>query len=186
MAPTTATLVLAGEGGSLSFRDGTGAKRRVLPGIPFEVDAATAAILLADPNVRAAGAGDVPRATSTPVTGPITLEDLAGHGGVRGEAPTGLDHHRALKARAKELGLPATGSAAVLEAAIAAEEKRLADEAAAADAAAAAASSSGERTEGEQKPGDDPGAVAPGEPGTPPDGDQGTGGAIVLGQAPQA
>jgi hypothetical protein len=183
MAPTTtATLVLLGEGGSLSFRDGTGAKRRVLPGIPFEVDAATAGILLDDPHVRRASAADVPRGTSEPPTGPIKLEDLAGHGGVRGQAPSGLEHNRALKARAKELGLPATGSNTDLEAAIAVEEERLAEEAA---AAAAQAPSSGEREKGDQEPADDPDASATGEAGTPSPEAPAAGGAIVLGTEPQ-
>lgn len=64
---------------------------------------------------------------------------LAGDG-----AGSGLERHRALKARAKELGLPATGKVAELEAAIAAAETRLAEEAAAAAKAAADASGSGE------------------------------------------
>ena len=185
MAPTTATtLVLLGEGGSLSFRDGTGAKRRVLPGVPFEVDGATAAILLTDPSVRGATSEDVPRGTTAPASGPITLEDLAAHGGVIGQGPGGLDHYRALKARAKELGLPAVGKAAEIEVAVAAEEQRLAEEAAAAAQAAAEASSSGARKEGDEEPADDPDASATGEAGTPPAGDP-VGGAIVLGQTPQ-
>jgi hypothetical protein len=40
--------------------------------------------------------------------------------------PTGLEALNALRTRAKELGLPATGSKAALEAAIDAEEDRLA------------------------------------------------------------
>ena len=47
------TLVLVFRGGAdLSFRDGSGTKRRVLRGVPFIVDAATAELLLAtDPTV---------------------------------------------------------------------------------------------------------------------------------------
>jgi len=50
------TVVLAHHGGAtLSFRDGSGAKRRVLRGAPFTVDAATAELLLAtDPAVHPA------------------------------------------------------------------------------------------------------------------------------------
>lgn len=44
-------------------------------------------------------------------------------------ASAGLDAYRALKARAKEIGLPATGKAEEVEAAIAAEETRLGSEA---------------------------------------------------------
>jgi hypothetical protein len=171
-----ATLVYAG-GATLTFGSGP-ARRTVKAGEPFDVPDDLAAILLRDPHVRVAGDEDVPRGTPERPTGPVTLADLPSGATKGGAAPSGLDHYRALKARAKEIGLPATGSSADLEAAIAAEEKRLADE-------AADASSSGERTEGGQEPGEDPGAVAPGEPGTPPSPDAtGTGGAIVLGDEP--
>jgi hypothetical protein len=80
MAPTT----LRYEGGAdLSFRDGSGAKRRVLRGEVFEVDPATAAILLADPAVKHASSP-----TSVPETAPgepgvIGIADLPS-GGRRG------------------------------------------------------------------------------------------------------
>jgi hypothetical protein len=56
------SLVLVHLGGAtLNFRDGSGAKRRVLRGVPFSVDAATASILLrTDPSVSIAEADDAP------------------------------------------------------------------------------------------------------------------------------
>ena len=60
------TLVLVFRGGAdLSFRDGSGTKRRALRGVPFVVDAATAELLLAtDPTVGLAELG------------PATVEDV--------------------------------------------------------------------------------------------------------------
>ena len=108
MAPT---LVYLG-GASLTFGSGTG-RQIVKRGEPFEVSAELAKILLADPHVTAYAAP-------------------AEHSARNVEAVSPLEQHRALKARAKELGLPATGKVADLTAAIAAEETRLAKEAAAA------------------------------------------------------
>jgi len=48
---TPIRLVLVGGAASLSFRDDTGAKRRVVQGEPFEIDADTATILQRDPYV---------------------------------------------------------------------------------------------------------------------------------------
>lgn len=159
MTEMTTTLVLAGKGGSLSFRDGTGAKRRVLPGVPFTVDADTSAILLTDPHVSVFEASDKGSARNE-APGP--------------DAPTAAD----LRTRAEALGLTvkARDTKAEVAAAIAAEETRLAEE--------AAASSSGEgEQEGGSKPADDPDASSSGEAGTP---SASTGGAIVLGDLPSA
>lgn len=69
--------------------------------------------------------------------------------------------YRDLQARAKELGIPATGNREELGVAIAAEDLRLAEE--------ARASRSGEGTQGgDGSPVDDPAALATGEAGTPP------------------
>ena len=158
MTEMTTTLVLAGKGGSLSFRDGSGAKRRVLPGVPFEVDADTAAILLGDPNVTPFAEPDRGSARNEPAVP---------------DAPTAAD----LRARAVALGLTVNSrdTKADLSEAIAAEETRLADE--------ATASSSGEgNQEGGSQPANDPDAQAPGEAGTPPA--SSTGGVIVLGDIP--
>ncbi len=158
MAPTTTSrLVLVGGAADLSFRDGSGAKRRVLPGVPFEVDADTAAILLGDPNVTAYADPD--------------------EGSARNDGePTAAQ----LRERAAELGLTlrARDTKAEIAAAIAAEETRLAEE--------AAASSSGEGDqEGGSEPADDPDASSSGEAGTPPEPTgSDTGGAIVLGDLP--
>jgi hypothetical protein len=176
------TLVYAG-GATLTFGSGRATRRTVKAGEPFEVDDDLGRILLADPHVRLATADDVPRGTTTVASGPVTVADL-GRAARGSSGPSALERHRALKARAKELGLPAVGKVADLEAAIAAEETRLAEEAA---AAAATASSSGEGgQEGDVTPADDPDASATGEAGTPPA--DAAGGAIVLGtdQAPEA
>jgi hypothetical protein len=156
MATTTDRLVLLG-GADLGFRDGSGAKRRVVRGEEFEVDADTAEILLTDPNVQRAA--DVPRGTTGEAATP--------------SAPTKAE----LRARATELALdvPTRATNAEIAAAIDAEESRLAD--------AAAAASSGERNEGGSgTPASDPGASASGEAGQPPSSD--TGGAITLGDLP--
>jgi hypothetical protein len=158
MAPTTSRLVLLGGAADLSFRDGSGAKRRVLPGVPFEVDADTAAILLGDPHVQPfADPDDVSARNDAPDPPAV---------------PTAAE----LRARAAELGLTvkARDTKDELSTAIAAEEARLADE--------ALASSSGEGDqEGDAQPADDPGADASGEAGAPP---ADTSGAIVLGDIP--
>lgn len=133
------TTTLRYEGGaSLSFRDGSGSKRKVLRGEVFEVDADTAEILLTDPAV--SRADDVPRG-STEAPAPATTTSPA--------APAGPSYAE-LQARGKELGLKVSGvKRADLEAAIAAEEARLAEE-----AAAAQASSSGEGDGSGESPGD--------------------------------
>ena len=168
-----ATLVYAG-GATLTFGSGP-SRRTVKAGDPFWVDEDLARILLADPQVRLASAADVPRGTPERPTGPVSVADMpagATKGGSGSSAA--LARNRELKARAKELGLPAMGKSDDLAAAIAAEETRLAEE--------AAASSSGEGDqEGGSEPADDPDASAAGEAGTPPA--SGTGGAIVLGDA---
>lgn len=178
MAPTSSRLVLTGGAADLSFRDGTGAKRRVLPGQPFDVDEQTASILLADPNV-------VPYVEADRSA---RNDEATASGTVSPEQALGTFTVAKLLELAAELGVEVpkgAKKAELVEAILAAtEEKRLADEAA---AAAAAASSSGERTtEGDVTPGDDPAASGAGEPGTPPampDGSS-TGGAIVLGDLP--
>ena len=67
------TLVLVHHGGAtLNFRDGSGAKRRVLRGVSFVVDAATATLLLAtDAAISVAEADDAPAAIATPVMSPV-------------------------------------------------------------------------------------------------------------------
>jgi hypothetical protein len=159
--------------GTLTFGS-AGERHTVAGGVSFVVDDATAAILLEDPLVIPAAGDVVPRGTHARASGPITTSDLP-----KGASKSGgnLERHRELKARAKELGLAATGKVADLEARITAEEQRLAEEAA---ATAAAASSSGEGNQGGgQTPADDPDASATGEAGTPPA--SGEGGATVLG-----
>jgi len=163
------TLVLVG-GATLTFGSGR-VRRTVRAGEPFEVADDLAAVLLADPNVTLAGAAVRLTVVEQRPTGPVTTADLP-------KRATNLEFHRELKARAKELGLPAKGKVVELAAAIAVEEARLAE-------AAASAPQGGITT-----PADDPGAVAPGEAGTPPEappepplGDMPSG-AITLGDLP--
>lgn len=161
----TTTLRYEGRG-SLSFRDGSNTKRKVVADEFFLVDDETAEILLTDPNVVPF---DLPR--GNPATGEAGTPPAP-------SAPTKAQ----LVARAEELTLelPKRATNAQLTAAIAAEEARLADEAAA--AAAAEASSSGEGDQGgEGTPADDPDATATGEAGTPP---ETVPGAITLGDLP--
>jgi len=75
------TVVLAHHGGAtLSFRDGSGAKRRVLRGVPFVVDSATAEVLLTtDPSISVAEAEDAPVPVTTSVTTPVEpAPDMSG------------------------------------------------------------------------------------------------------------
>ncbi len=89
------TVVLVYRGGAdLSFRDGSGTKRRVLRGVPFEVDGKTAELLLAtDPTVVISTSTSSPApeavpparsrhhraaATRPPTTRPLDVPDEAG------------------------------------------------------------------------------------------------------------
>lgn len=133
MADKTERLVLVG-GVDLGFRDGTGAKRRAVRDEPFEVDAATAAILLTDPNVQRVG--DAPRPTVVPTTPAASTP----------AQPTKAE----LLARATELELevPNRATNAAIAEAIAAEEARREAEAAATAAIAdAATATTGESDE---------------------------------------
>jgi hypothetical protein len=106
-----ATLVYLG-GASLTFGSGSG-RRVVKRGERFEVSAELAKILLADPYVSTpeeVGTTFAPEAVASPVATP--------------HSTSGLDAIKALRARAKELRIPATGKAKQLSAAIAAAEKR--------------------------------------------------------------
>lgn len=115
MAPT---LVYRG-GASLTFGTGTG-RQIVKRGEPFEVSAELARILLADPHVSLADVVDVPRGTLTVVD----AAKPAAPAPTKPHSTSGLDAIKALRARAKELGIPATGKAPALTRAIAAAEKR--------------------------------------------------------------
>ena len=106
-----AKLVYLG-GASLTFGSGTG-RQIVKRGEPFEVSAELAKVLLADPSV----------STAQEVGTMFTAEAVASPEANR-HSTSGLDAIKALRARAKELGIPATGKAAELTAAIAGAEKR--------------------------------------------------------------
>ena len=108
-----ATLVYLG-GASLTFGSGTG-RQIVKRGEPFEVSAELAKILLADPHVSPADAVELTVVGTAKPTAPAPA---------RAHSTSGLDAIKALRARAKELGIPATGTAKQLSAAIAAAEKR--------------------------------------------------------------
>ena len=110
MAPT---LVYLG-GASLTFGSGDG-RRVVKRGEPFEVSAELAKILLADPHVSPADAVELTVVGTAKPTAPAPA---------RAHSTSGLDAIKALRARAKELGIPATGTAKHLSAAIATAEKR--------------------------------------------------------------
>ena len=77
------TLVLVFRGGAdLSFRDGSGTKRRALRGIPFVVDAATAELLLAtDPTVSLADLEPETAEDIVPPPAPAVAEE-APQGGI--------------------------------------------------------------------------------------------------------
>lgn len=94
-------------GGSLTFADATGARRRVLGGQAFEVDNATAALLLQDPGVTK-----------------VELEAQVAVLMVAGPAEPEPMTVKELRARADQLGLTvrARATKAELEAAIMAEE----------------------------------------------------------------
>jgi hypothetical protein len=110
MAPT---LVYLG-GASLTF--GSGAGRQIVKrGEPFEVSAELAKVLLEDPHVTAYAAPPEVSARNVAATDPAPA---------RAHSTSGLDAIKALRDRAKELGIPATGKAPALTAAIAAAEKR--------------------------------------------------------------
>lgn len=96
--------IYEGPGTSLSI-----AGRTLDRGQPMVLESRAADAAEAHPEVRAIGTSDRKAAES-------------------GHAPTGLEHYKALKARAKELGIPATGKAETLAAAITAEESRIAVE----------------------------------------------------------
>jgi hypothetical protein len=108
-----ATLVYLG-GASLTFGSGTG-RQIVKRGEPFEVSAELAKILLADPHVSPADAVEL----TVVGTGKPTASAPA-----RAHSTSGLDAIKALRARAKELGIPATGTVPALTRAIATAEKR--------------------------------------------------------------
>ena len=105
------TLVYLG-GASLTFGSAEG-RRVVKRGEPFEVSAELAKVLLADPYV------STPEEVGTMFTAEAVTSPVA-----RPHSTSGLDAIKALRARAKELGIPATGKAAELTAAITAAEKR--------------------------------------------------------------
>ena len=115
-----AQFVYEGPGHGLSI-----AGRDLTRGIPVSLEGRAAEAASNHPDVRAI---DTPGQKSTTT---------------KKKAPTGLAEFAALRARATDLGIPATGKKADLTKAIAAEEKRLADEAAAAEADAAAGSGDG-------------------------------------------
>jgi len=222
-------------GGSLSFRDGAGARRHVLGGASFLVDAATARILLEDPAVTEGDVDDVPRentalqvprdqgraplAEETPQqidVAKATKPELLAYAKLLGltiATKTTIDKVRAriekelkrrqamtapladptstaantdqpvpfadVKARAIELGLKVVGvNRPAIEAAIAAEDERLAEE-----AAAAQASSSGGSDQGGSTSADDPDAGSSGEADTPPSSNTG---AVTLGDLPES
>jgi hypothetical protein len=178
------------EGGrSLTFRDASGARRTVRHGHHFTVDAATAKILLEDPQVMAADGPTVPRETTPPQVssdGHRPPEVTEGQ-----QIDVAKANKKALLEYAGLLGLTIATSTKVgdVRASIEAELARraelkapLVDEAA---AAAAAASDSGEGDEGGSKLADDPDATATGEAGTPPDSSSSTG-AITLGDLPDS
>jgi hypothetical protein len=108
-----ATLVYLG-GASLTFGSGTG-RQIVKRGEPFEASAELAKILLADPHVSPADAVELTVVGTAKPTAPAPA---------RAHSTSGLDAIKALRARAKELGIPATGTAKHLSTAIAAAEKR--------------------------------------------------------------
>ena len=105
-----ATLVYLG-GASLTFGSGTG-RQIVKRGEPFEVSAELAKILLADPHVSPADAVELTVVGTAKPTAPA-----------RAHSTSGLDAIKALRARAKELGIPATGTVPALTRAIATAEK---------------------------------------------------------------
>ena len=109
MAPT---LVYLG-GASLTFGSGTG-RQIVKRGEPFEVSAELAKILLADPHVSPADAVELTVVGTAKPTAPAPA---------RAHSTSGLDAIKALRARAKELGIAATGTVPALTRAIAAAEK---------------------------------------------------------------
>lgn len=172
MAPQhTVRLVYRG-GADLTFHDGTGQRRKVLHGEPFDVDRATADILRATDDVESpdeAAGRDEAEAT--------------------GKEPRVAD----LRARAAELDLEVSARAtkAQLQELIAEAEARLAAKAsveASPAVAAPAAGAGGDDQGGDSTPASDPDATAAGEAGTPPETEAGasTGGAIVLGDLPAA
>lgn len=110
-----ATLVYLG-GASLTFGSGTG-RQIVKRGEPFEVSAELAKILLADPHVS-------PADETKPVGVPRETPKPANPAPARAHSTSGLDAIKALRARAKELGIPATGTVPALTRAIATAEKR--------------------------------------------------------------
>jgi hypothetical protein len=89
-----ATLVYLG-GASLTFGSGSG-RRVVKRGEPFEVSAELAKVLLADPYV------STPEEVGTMFTAEAVASPVA-----RPHSTSGLDAIKALRARAKELGIPA-------------------------------------------------------------------------------
>jgi hypothetical protein len=106
-----ATLVYLG-GASLTFGSAEG-RRVVKRGEPFEVSAELAKVLLADPSV------------STPEeVGTMFEPEAVASPQARLHSTSGLTAIKALRTRAKELGIPTTGKAAELTAAITAAEKR--------------------------------------------------------------
>jgi hypothetical protein len=96
------TFVYEGSGHSLSL-----AGRSLTRGIPINLEGRAAEAAASHPDIRAVGASGTKQSPPK-------------------KAPTALAEFAAIKARAKELGLPATGKKADLEGAIKAEEQRLA------------------------------------------------------------
>jgi hypothetical protein len=119
-------------GGSLTFGDTTGVRRRIPGGETFEVDEATAALLLEDPGVSRVDVEETARAARKAARIAAAQEEDT-------PAEPEIVTAAQLRTRAIELGLTvrARATKAELEAAITAEEARLAAAVAAAAAAAA-------------------------------------------------
>ena len=100
-------------GSTLTFGTESGGRRTVSYGEQFEVGDELAEVLLADPHV------STPEEVGTMFTAEAVASPV-----VKPHSTSGLDAIKALRARAKELGIPATGKAPELAAAIAAAEKR--------------------------------------------------------------
>lgn len=176
-------------GGTLTFADGAGVRRRVLHGASFDVDAQTAAILLRDPDVHPATEGeDLPRGNSAPA---IDIDQ--GRPPDVDETPPQIDLTTAKKKAMLEyaalLGLEITTRTKIddVRASIEAELARRAELRAPLvdEAAVALVSDSDEGDQGgDGTPADDPDASASGEAGPPPSTGEDTGGAVTLGDLP--
>lgn len=170
------------EGGrSLTFRDSAGGRRTVQRGHPFTVDAATARILLEDPQVTAADAPTVPRETPHPV-----VSVSSGRPPEVDQTPPQIDivtaNKPALLEYAGLLGLHLVSRASKddVRAAIEAELKRRSELNAPLVDEAATAQLSDTGDQGGSTSADDPDASATGEADTPPV----STGAVTLGDLP--